>query len=176
MPLALVVKKGSKTCASLSTGDAGAGVVHADLQDWRAGRRIGPRRHADPSIPQPRSVEGVHAIEHEVEQDLLDMYTITVNVRQIARHVHVQLHLARRRIDPHERRDLIHERAHAEPPRVDRVTLEQAAHPVDDLAGSLVVRADIAENGADLLEIRGWVLKMYDSTAWRSGESPRAAD
>ena len=100
-------------------GDAGAGVAHGDLDDLRA-VALDPRGHADASILQARAVERVHAVENEVEQHLLKMHAVAAHGRQIARHVHVQLHLPRRRIDPHERRDVAHERAHVEPPRVER--------------------------------------------------------
>ena len=91
-----------------------------------------------PIIPA-RAVERVHAVEDEVEQHLLQMHAVAPDVRQIARYVHVQLHLPRRRIDPHERRDVAHERAHVEPPRLERLPLEQPAHAIDDLARALVV-------------------------------------
>ena len=137
-------------------GDAGAGVAHGDLDGLRA---VEPRGHADAPIVRARAVERVHAVENEVEQHLLQMHAVATDVRQIARHVHVQLHLPRRRIDPHERRDVAHERAHVEPPRVERLPLEQPAHAVDDVARALVVVADVGKNRADFVEVRRWVLQ-----------------
>ena len=89
------------------------------------------------------------------------MHAVATDVRQIAGYVHVQPHLPRCRIDPHERRDVVHERAHVEPAGVERVALEQTAHAVDDVARSLVVGADIGENGADFVEVRRWVLQEH---------------
>ena len=142
-------------------GDAGAGVVDADLDNRRARRAIASRGHADPPILPARAVEGVHAVENEIEQHLLNVHAIATDVRDIAGHGHVQLHVPRRRVDPQERRDLIHERADLEPPGVERAALEQGAHALDDPARPLVVGADVGENGADLVEIRRGLLQVH---------------
>ena len=144
-------EEGLEEPRELGGGDTGTGV--GDRHFDGPGIRLSGTH--DQASPLGRHFgHGVHAVEDEVEQHLLQMHAVAAHREQHVRDFDAQPHLAARRIRLHQDQDLVDQLRDVELDVFQAPPLEQAPHVIDDLARAVVVPADVGEDGAHLLQVR----------------------
>ena len=105
--------------------NAGAGVGDAEGQGVRP---LAPSSHRDAAAIATLGADGIHAVENEVEQHLLQLYPVAAQPRQIRRRLDLERDMAGRRIRPHQGGDIVEHLRHVEGLHLDLLASQQRAH------------------------------------------------
>ena len=170
IPSGLVLTNGSKM-RSMSPGGMPRPVSLTQTSATWPGVRdaVTPDR---PAVAGNR-VEGVHAVDDQVQQDLLELHPVAENLGQATADVDVEPDAAGGGIGSQQRHDVEKHVLQVERHHLDRLSPEQGAHPVDHVAGTAIVLADVVDDRADLVEVgRG----MLDEERRRLGIAQDGAE
>ena len=97
---------------------------------------------------------GLQAIEHHVQDHLLELDPVAADDRQARGEVHRHRHVPEDHVVPHELRHFADDVVDVERQVLEGALLEQNPQSLDDLGRTLVVGHDVVEDLAQLLEIR----------------------
>src|SRR6185503_3861352 len=110
---------------------------------------------------QPLRVEDVvEGVVSLVRREATSKHVVLNLSMQPGLHGEIQYDMFRGRFPANQGNDTLHHVLYAKRLHFDRASLEKLAHAVDDFGGTAVVAADVVQNRAQLLEIRGLAPKL----------------
>ena len=131
-------------------GDPRTVVANPDFDGVRIRLVCG---HPDVGTPRMHCIQRVHGIDEQVEQNLLEVDPVATDHGQARRDGGDQLHMTGGRIGVDQRQDRGDDVREIDRLQFESPFLEQGSKPVDHLARPLVIAQDVADNGAQFLEI-----------------------
>src|SRR5204863_78909 len=141
----------------------GRGRPRAASASWRSkplcsGIRTSSTRQLGPSGAMLGALalpDRFHGIEHEIQDDLLQLYGVAGHERQVGVELEPDRHVANDRVAAHELRHALDQRIEVERHRLGLALAQEISQAFDDVAGPPGVLDDIAHDRAQLVSIQG---------------------
>jgi hypothetical protein len=98
------------------------------------------------------SVERVHRIDEQIDQNLLEVNPVTKDLGQSRSNVGLHPDMTRRRVAPHERENIPDHFAQCDGLRVQTAAFEQGSQSINDVARPVIVAQDVRDDGSQFLD------------------------